>query len=110
MTELPLRDRFDNEGTYAMTTTITLSAHFPGDGGDALEVEAELPFVPRKGDELAIWVEGSTPTSGEPYFFTVTHIVVDTWDQRTVAALSTDGHTPTEVEEAFAAYRAGAKP
>ncbi len=91
-------------------TTVVLSAHFPGDGGDALEIEVEVPFVPRKGDELAIWVAGSTTTSGEPYQFAVTLVLVELWDQRTVVVLSTDGHTPTEVCEAFAAYRAGAKP
>lgn len=53
----------------------------PRDGNDPIEVEVRLPIVPRKGDTLSIWVDGSVGSysHAREEYPTVEDVVLCSW-------------------------------
>ena len=82
----------------------------PQDGNDPLEAAITLAEVPRKGEEIEVWIDEGVNRS-RPEFLEVEHIVwCSYWPERIVVAVRSPTYDRDEVERILTAIKNGEKP
>lgn len=98
-----------------ITTTEVLLRLQRHDGNDPVEAVAHLPFVPRKGDMLDVWVQESDrqqyASGNRSEYLTVEQVLLCTWaPDRIEVWVTYDGYDMAEIERVFRAVEANEQP